>query len=154
TLPCESVSTSKTRNPREARPAAMLTEVVVFPVPPLWLKIARRDGAWMVRLGRSGSPGGATSAGPCVARTGRAPGSAPTSVIGGGRPAATAPNWGAPASRGTCGQPSSEQAGRSSPRTRTTCDPGSSRNCLGGGEQVAPPLVSPRIALPGQPWEQ
>src|SRR5690349_17806274 len=42
TLPWASVSMRSTRWPRSAAPAARLTAVVVFPVPPLWLRMAMR----------------------------------------------------------------------------------------------------------------
>ena len=41
TFPWASVSTSNTRLPCAASPAATLTDVVVLPVPPLWLNTAR-----------------------------------------------------------------------------------------------------------------
>ena len=85
----------------------MLTEVVVFPVPPLWLKMARRAGAWMRALRRRGRVGGDAARGGAGAASSM---SAPASVIGGGSAAAMAPSRAPPASARTCVRHASEHA--------------------------------------------
>ena len=95
----------------------MLTEVVVFPVPPLWLKMARRRGRVDARVARGASSDGRRTG----ARRGlgdgrrRAPGATASTGGGCGRGARWRRAARPPASARTCVRHSSEHACRSSP---------------------------------------
>src|SRR6185369_15016198 len=65
-LPCGSRSTTSTRWPMRARPAARLTVVVVLPTPPFWLAMQKMRvmGSPVSRRKRRASVGGESNAEP------------------------------------------------------------------------------------------